>query len=257
MAKKIYGLEYLKLGQIASDGGMGTSLITIGETVEGTPKLSQEDNTTTEFKIEESDSAIASFISSVGNWIFEWSSYNIKYYVLQLLFGGTGNMRRQVGSINVLGAITGGSSYVNGFYENVPLTGGAGAGARANITVAGGAVTIVELTELGSGYAAANSLSASNANLGGAGSGFAVAVTSVFSVAASESWSAPDSFTELELSLEAKDKNGNIMQIPRIKIAAKLSSSFTRQSLGQMDFSGKILQPTKSGVSRAIFSLAN
>lgn len=86
------------------------------------------------------------------------------------------------GGIGVLGAITAGSLYTNGFYPNVPLTGGTGSGATANITVAGAAVTAVTLTNAGKGYTAANSLSATAANLGGTGSGFAVAVTSIVNV---------------------------------------------------------------------------
>lgn len=84
------------------------------------------------------------------------------------------------GVINVLGAITAGSGYTTpGTYTDVPLTGGTGTTATADITVAGGAVTAVVIRSRGKNYTAADSLSASNANLGGAGSGFAVAVTSV------------------------------------------------------------------------------
>ena len=144
MAKKVFGLASLKVADIASDGGMGTNLITLGETVKGTMQFSQEDNTTTEFEIEESDSPVESIISAVGKLTAVWSSHNIKYYILKKLFGGTGNMRQQVGSINVLGAITAGTLYTNGFYEDVPLTGGAGSGARANITIGGGGQNLAE-----------------------------------------------------------------------------------------------------------------
>lgn len=84
------------------------------------------------------------------------------------------------GVINVLGAITPGSGYsAPGTYTDVPLTGGSGAGATADITVTGGVVTAVVLRSGGSGYAAGNSLSATAANIGGGGTGFAVAVTSI------------------------------------------------------------------------------
>lgn len=83
------------------------------------------------------------------------------------------------GPIAVLGAITAGSLYTNGVYPGVPLTGGTGSGAVATITVAGAAVTAVTLTNAGTGYTAADSLSASAANIGGTGSGFAIAVTSI------------------------------------------------------------------------------
>lgn len=78
-----------------------------------------------------------------------------------------------------VGAITGGSAYVNGTYTNVPLTGGSGTGAVASsITVSVGAVTSITLpvNGTGSGYAYGDVLSASNTNLGGAGSGFSVPV---------------------------------------------------------------------------------
>lgn len=257
MAKKVFGLASVKVADIAGDGGMGTNLVTVGETVQGTAKFSQEDNTTTQFNIEESDSPVESIISAVGKISFAWSSYNIKYYILKKLFGGTGNMKQVAGSINVLGAITAGTLYTTGFYEDVPLTGGAGSGARANITVGGGGVSNVELTDLGSGYVATNNLSAAAANIGGTGSGFSIVVTSIFATASPEKWEAPDSFTEQELSLELIDKKGTKLIIPRGKIAAKLSVSFSKESLGQLDFTATVLQPTKSGEKRLTTTLAN
>jgi len=82
-------------------------------------------------------------------------------------------------SILTLGSITAGSGYTNGSYVNVPLTGGAGTQAAANITVAGGVVTAVTLMNPGSGYVIGNALSALAANIGGTGSGFSVPVASL------------------------------------------------------------------------------
>lgn len=82
-------------------------------------------------------------------------------------------------SISVLGAIAGGSGYTPGRYWDVPLTGGSGSGATANITVSGaGVVSAVDLVSSGALYVAGNTLAANNATLGG-GSLFSVPVNSV------------------------------------------------------------------------------
>jgi len=81
--------------------------------------------------------------------------------------------------VATLGAITGGSSYTNGTYLNVPLTGGAGVGAVANIVVSGGAVTSVTLTQGGTGYIVGNTLSATASTIGGTGSSFSIPVATV------------------------------------------------------------------------------
>ena len=86
----------------------------------------------------------------------------------------------QTSNIKTLGAITGGSLYVNNTYTNVPLTGGSGFSATADITVSGGAVTVVTIVSRGAGYQVGDVLSASNTNLGGAGSGFSIPVTAIY-----------------------------------------------------------------------------
>lgn len=82
-------------------------------------------------------------------------------------------------AISSLSTITAGSGYTNGTYFNVPLTGGSGEGATATITVSGGAVTAVSLTNTGCYYVANDSLSAASSSIGGTGSGFAVLVSDV------------------------------------------------------------------------------
>lgn len=93
----------------------------------------------------------------------------------------TGGSSYTVGTIiQALSTLVGGSSYVQGHYTGVPLTGGAGTNATATIDVnAAGAVAAVALTSGGSGYLLNDTLSASNANLGGAGSGFTITVSQV------------------------------------------------------------------------------
>lgn len=62
-------------------------------------------------------------------------------------------------------------------YTAVPLTGGTGTGAIATISTVSGAVTTVTITTAGTGYTVGDTLSASNTNLGGVGSGFSVPVS--------------------------------------------------------------------------------
>ena len=70
-----------------------------------------------------------------------------------------------------------GSGYTNGTFNNTPLTGGAGTGATANITVAGGIVTSVVINGHGVNYAVGNTLSASLAG----GAGFVLTVATLMS----------------------------------------------------------------------------
>lgn len=77
------------------------------------------------------------------------------------------------------GSIVGGTLYTTGFYQSVPLTGGSGQDALANITVSGGAVTLVEIVDGGFNYLIGDVLSADAADIGGTGSGFTYTVTAV------------------------------------------------------------------------------
>ena len=91
------------------------------------------------------------------------------------------------GAISTLNTPTGGSLYTNGNYSNVPLTGGSGSGATANITVSGQTVTSVTLTNSGNFYVVGDVLSCSNVYIGGSGSGFSVPVLTINN-AAGTSW---------------------------------------------------------------------
>jgi len=60
---------------------------------------------------------------------------------------------RYIGNgVQTLGTIVGGNFYDNGTYYNVPLTGGTGSGAIADVTVSGSAVTAVTVNSRGIGY---------------------------------------------------------------------------------------------------------
>lgn len=80
------------------------------------------------------------------------------------------------------GTVTGGSSYTNGTYNNVVLTGGSGTGAQAKVVVAGGAVTSVSITAPGKLYSIGDVLTAPAASIGGTGTGFTVPVANFSSM---------------------------------------------------------------------------
>lgn len=81
------------------------------------------------------------------------------------------------GQISALGAFTAGSLYTNGVYQNVPLSGGSGANASADIVVAGQVITSVSLKFGGNFYVVGDILTCSA--LGPTGTGFTVTVSGI------------------------------------------------------------------------------
>jgi hypothetical protein len=121
-----------------------------------------------------------------GSPFFYLAAYNINVALSQVLSGtnipaGTTVDSITSSNINALTNLVGGSVYLDGSYVNVPLTGGSGFGATADVTVSGGAVTVVTIVLRGTGYVVGDSLSATDANLGGGGgSGFSIDVDTIF-----------------------------------------------------------------------------
>jgi hypothetical protein len=121
-----------------------------------------------------------------GSPFFYLAAYNINVALSQVLSGtnipsGTTVESITSSNINALTSLVGGSLYSNGSYTDVPLTGGSGFGATADVTVSGGAVTVVTIVLRGAGYVAGDSLSADDADLGGGGgSGFSIDVDTIF-----------------------------------------------------------------------------
>ena len=124
--------------------------------------------------------------NEVSGSVFLYSdTYNTQVALRQVISGsniptGTTVAAITTSNLKTLGAITGGSGYVNGSYVNVTLTGGSGSGAKATIGVSGTAVTTVTITARGAGYAVGDVLSATAASLGGTGAGFSVPVTAIY-----------------------------------------------------------------------------
>ena len=140
------------------------------------------------------DTSIATQVYSASfNETFGSSFLYVDAYITELTVGlvisganipsGTKIIGLTTSNIKTLGAITGGSGYVDATYTNVALTGGSGAGARATVVVSGGAVTSVTITARGAAYIVGGVLSASNASLGGSGAGFSVPVSEIYAQA--------------------------------------------------------------------------
>ena len=107
-------------------------------------------------------------------------------YVRVNYYGGTGYLSVDIGPgtppppatgpIATLSLTNGGTLYGDGNYTAVPLTGGTGSGATADIDVVGGIVTTVTLAAAGTAYTVGDTLSADDANLGNLGTGSGLAI---------------------------------------------------------------------------------
>jgi hypothetical protein len=126
----------------------------------------------------------AAVVSGLSNARWQHAMFNAGGGNVLLAVNGADAPRRfdslAQGAIETANTLVGGTGYATpGTYTAVPLTGGTGTLAKATIIVAGGAVTSVTITTAGSGYVPGDTLSASNTNLGGSGSGFSVKVETV------------------------------------------------------------------------------
>lgn len=127
-------------------------------------------------------------VAAFDQMIDSWSADRLMVYSIQpYTFATNGGQKTYLlgpgNPILTLGTIVGGSGYVNDSYTSVPLTGGSGTGAVANIVVASGAVTSVTISSVagsgGFGYKVGDVLSASNTNLGGSGVNFTCQVATI------------------------------------------------------------------------------
>lgn len=92
---------------------------------------------------------------------------------------------------------TAGLGYTDGSYPAVPFINvdSLGGGGTANVTVAGGGITAVEILDGGSGYKIGDTLSFANALIGGTGAGFVYTVTNVTSTLDAE-FNMPEEYEE-------------------------------------------------------------
>jgi len=129
------------------------------------------------------------YVNSVDGNNQVFNGYDDGLEVVNIDSDGIGSGINQftfTGPLLTLNTLVGGTSYVNATYTAVPLTGGSGTGAKATIVVSGGAVTSVTITTIGNDYVVGNTLSASNTNLGGSGSGFSIKVATITTFTAND-----------------------------------------------------------------------
>lgn len=88
--KRVFGLKSITIGDIAGDGGMGTTLTElIGDTVPGSALLENTDSTYEDIFSLEQSIAIESIKTAEGSWILHFNTYNTSEEVFALLYGGT------------------------------------------------------------------------------------------------------------------------------------------------------------------------
>lgn len=196
-------------------------------------------------------------ITSGSDFIF-LDTYNTQVALRQVVSGsniptGTSVVAITSSNLKTLGAITPGSGYVSASYVNVPLTGGSGYGATADIGVVGGQVASVTIVLRGAAYEIGDVLSASNTNLGGTGSGFSIPVTAIYAQAIEMSAAATGTgAVSLTFSLPP-----NRIQIYQHEIGVDsidgqnveaIESYFETNDLGWV--SGGPSQPTMEGINK-------
>jgi len=153
------GLEYIKVGEIAGDGDMGTSLAALGVTYQDTAELIQDDPDITEIYSEENvDPEETLEVDGVKR--MNWSIMNYDPD------------------------------------EMVKILGGTASGTAPNKT-----------------------------------------------------WESPTTKEPIELSVEYKSKRGDIVQIPRMKINAKINWQMRKKGVALIDIKGTVMTPTKAGVA--------
>jgi len=85
----IIGLKAVKMGAIAVDGGMGTTLTEmLGATVKGTASLILNEGSYEDIEIEEEDVPYDELETQAPKWAFQMESYNVSAKALSDLGGG-------------------------------------------------------------------------------------------------------------------------------------------------------------------------
>jgi hypothetical protein len=65
-----------------------------------------------------------------------------------------------------------------------------------------------------------------------------------------DTWEAPNSITQVEKSVRITPVQGYRIDVPRMKLNAKINAEFKKSGIFLVDVSGTVLVPTKSGVKK-------
>lgn len=142
-----------------------------------------------------------------------------------------------LGGAVTLQTVSAGTSYTNGTYTGVALTGGTGSGALATIVISGNVVTSVTVTTAGTNYTVGDLLSVSAASVGGTGSGFSTLLTAntVFTGGSKTLW-------QFDIGYNATGgSTNNLVAHPGQNLAAIDSTVNSRPLIGA--FPGTSLSP--------------
>jgi hypothetical protein len=92
MAKTLnIALEKIEAGTPAADGDLSPSLDVLGNTFKESASITQEDNQTHEFEVEEQDEPIESIVTKKGTTTIKWELVEFDPEVMVKIWGGTVN----------------------------------------------------------------------------------------------------------------------------------------------------------------------
>lgn len=181
------GTAYYVVGQNVYFVGVDNTLTIIGVIADRPSRVYMKDNGSVVILVDGTNGYVIDMLSNAFSIIIDPNFYGSDFVELldtffifnrpntnqfyisagNASYGMLTNTAIATGSI-----IASGAGYTNGSYINVPLTGGTGVGALANIVVSGGAPTSIILVDGGRGYAPGQNLSVNAASVGGTGAGF-------------------------------------------------------------------------------------
>lgn len=82
-------LDKIEVGTIEADGGVSASFAVLGRTFRESASITQEENETHDFEVEEQDEPIASIITKKGTTTIKWELVDWDVDVLQKVWGGS------------------------------------------------------------------------------------------------------------------------------------------------------------------------